>query len=167
MNRTTFSRAPETAHGVSAPDEFADFLVSRQANLLRTAYLLTGDEAAAQELVTVSLARLYLSWARVRSREDPDVFTRRALFDAALGPRWRASRRPSGSTQARENGGSDLWRAIRSLPLKQRAVVVLRFHEGLSAGEAAGVLGMSERRVAALATRARQALGVPPAEAEG
>jgi DNA-directed RNA polymerase specialized sigma24 family protein len=167
MNRTALTRGPETARGASAPDEFADFMVSRQANLLRTAYLLTGDEEAAQELVTVSLAKLYLSWTRVRSREDPDVFTRRALFDTALGARRRVGRRRGGSPAAQVSGGSDLWQAIRSLPAKQRAVVVLRFHEGLSAGETADVLGMSERRVAALATRARAALGVPPAGADG
>lgn len=141
-------------------EEFADFMAARQTALLRTAYLLTGDPGSARELVTDSLGRLHLSWEEVRSGEGADVFVRRVLFRTHTS-RWRRLRmRPrSAPPQATD---SDLWRAIRSLPPTQQALVVLGHYEGLSDSEAADVLGMSVNRASSLSAKARAALGVGP-----
>lgn len=137
--------------------ELADLMAARQAALLRTAYLLTGDPRTARDLVTDSLARLHLSWDEVRSGEGADAFLRRVMFRSVTSwrHRWSGSR-----TASRQVEGSDLWRAVRSLPARQRALVVLSHYEGLSEGEAAGVLGISERRAHSLVARARATLGV-------
>jgi hypothetical protein len=49
--------------------EFAAYMAARQPSLLRTAYLLTGDRHAAEDLVQTALAKLYLSWDKVQRRE--------------------------------------------------------------------------------------------------
>jgi len=139
-------------------EEFADFMAAHQTALLRTAYLLTGDPGCARELVTDSLGRLHLSWDEVRSGEGADAFVRRVMFRAHTS-RWRRLRSRLRSAPP-QGEGSDLWRAIRSLPARQRALVVLGHYEGLSDGEAADVLGMSVNRARSLAAKARAALGV-------
>ncbi len=52
--------------------EFEAYMVARQPGLLRTAYLLTGDQHTAEDLVQTALAKLYLSWDKVHRRELVD-----------------------------------------------------------------------------------------------
>jgi DNA-directed RNA polymerase specialized sigma24 family protein len=155
MSRTVLS---EHLDRRGRDEELADLVAARQAALLRTAYLLTGDPVSSRELVTDSLGRLHLSWDRVRSEEGADAFLRRVMFRSSTS--WR--RRFSGSGSAGQGDGSDLWRAISSLPARQRALVVLSHYEGLSVSEAAGVLGIGERRARSLAAKARSGLGMEP-----
>lgn len=61
--------------------EFAEYMSARQPSLLRTAYLLTGDRHAAEDLVQTALAKLYLSWDRVQSRDLVDGYVRRILVN--------------------------------------------------------------------------------------
>ncbi|HSE08266.1 MAG TPA: sigma factor-like helix-turn-helix DNA-binding protein [Nocardioidaceae bacterium] len=160
MTGTDLSRP--AARGWTAKDgEFADFMAARQAALLRTAYLLTGDPVEARELATSTLGKLNLAWAGVRSGEGADVFLRRVMFRAHTSP-WRrlgSSRR----TAQHQTGGSDLWRAVGALPARQRALVVLCHYEGLVESEAAEVLGISLKRATSLLAQARESLGVPAA----
>ena len=46
--------------------EFVTFVGHRQAALLRTAYLLTGDHQLAEDLLQTTLTKTYLSWGRVK-----------------------------------------------------------------------------------------------------
>ena len=52
-----------------AREEFRTYVVARSAALLRTAYLLTGNRADAEDLLQTALAKTYLSWDRIRDRE--------------------------------------------------------------------------------------------------
>jgi tetratricopeptide (TPR) repeat protein len=54
---------------------------ARKASLLRTAYLLTGDRHSAEDLVQVSLAKLYLAWDRVQDRGSIDGYVRRIMVN--------------------------------------------------------------------------------------
>ena len=53
------------------------FVVGRSPALLRTAYLLTGNRADAEDLLQTTLAKTYLSWQRIRDREALDGYVRR------------------------------------------------------------------------------------------
>ena len=139
-------------------EEVADFVAAHEAALLRTAYLLTGDKTAAAELVRDALGRLYLSWDSVRAGEGAESFLRRRMFTAHASP-WRLHQRRTGRAPA----DSDLWQRIQALPPRQRAVVVLCHHEGLTEAEAADVLGIREHAARTLLLRARTALGVATA----
>ena len=65
-------------YGVRDAD-FAAFMTARQPALLRTAYLLSGNRADAEDLVQTALAKLYLAWDRVHSRDSVDAYVRRIL----------------------------------------------------------------------------------------
>ncbi len=149
--------------------DFASYLEARQPTLLRTAYLLTGSQHGAEDLVQETMAKLYLSWDRVRRADSIDAYVRRALINEHNSLWRRAWKRkefvtesvPERTPATRPAGhGTDtrLWSFIQTLPRKQRAVVVLRYYEELSEAETADVLGISVGTVKSQASRALAAL---------
>ena len=148
--------------------EFAAYMEARQASLLRTAYLLTGDRHAAEDLVQTSLAKLYLAWDKVRDRDSVDAYVRRVLVNEN-NSLWRRGwkKREYASERLPERQTSDvydegqrgaLWDLVQTLPKKARAVLVLRFYEELSEAETADVLGISVGTVKSQTSRALAAL---------
>lgn len=72
---------------------FAHFVEVRQRALQRTAWLLTGDWALAEDLVQTALARSWPRWERIRRRDDPEIYVRRVMVNTWTGwnrRRWRA-----------------------------------------------------------------------------
>ncbi|WP_327346236.1 sigma factor [Streptomyces europaeiscabiei] len=63
-------------------EEFQGFLVGRWSRLMRTAFLLTGEQHAAEDLVQTTLEQVYVAWRRVGSAEDPDAYVRRVMINA-------------------------------------------------------------------------------------
>ena len=149
--------------------EFAAYMAARQASLLRTAYLLTGDQHTAEDLVQTAFAKLYLSWDKVQRRELVDGYVRRILVNENNSLWRRAWKRRETSTDTvpdhravtdtHDDGvKAALWDFVQSLPRKQRAVVVLRFYEDLSEAEVADILGISVGTVKSQSSRALAAL---------
>src|SRR5450755_971985 len=60
---------------------FAQFVAARQRSLHRTAWLLTGDWALAEDLVQMALARSWPRWERIRRRDDPESYVRRVMVN--------------------------------------------------------------------------------------
>jgi len=147
---------------VDRDEEFTEYMRARQPSLLRTAYLLTGDRHTAEDLVQTALAKLYLSWDKVRQREHVDGYVRRILVNEHHSL-WRRGwkRRETTTTRlpdlpSHDAPGPDtqLWECVQSLPRKQRAAVVLRYYEQLSEAETAAVLGVSVGTVKSQTSRA-------------
>jgi RNA polymerase sigma-70 factor (sigma-E family) len=145
--------------------DFTAYLQARQARLLRTAYLLTGDQHQAEDLLQTSLAKLYLAWDRVHDRESVDAYVRRIMVNENNSVWRRAWRRREHPTDAvpepgtappsyDEGASAALWAAVQTLPRKARAVVVLRYYEELTEAETAEVLGISVGTVKSQASRA-------------
>ena len=145
--------------------EFAEYMAARQPSLLRTAYLLTGDRHAAEDLTQTALAKLYLSWDKVQRRDLLDGYVRRILVNENNSLWRRAWKRKEVTTGAvpdrvattdRQNHGeqSALWEFVQTLPKRQRAVIVLRFYEDLSEAETAEILGISVGTVKSQSSRA-------------
>ncbi|MCO8270017.1 SigE family RNA polymerase sigma factor [Actinoplanes sp. TRM 88003] len=153
---------------------FDDFVRSRSTGLLRVAYLLTGDRHAAEDLLQEVLEQMYVRWRRIHGA--PEAYARRALVNRATN-RWRSrARRPETPLDAQhEQPGPDhgedvalrsaVLDALRELPAKQRAAVVLRYLDDLPVHEVAAALGCSEGTVKSNASRGlerlRQALAIP------
>jgi RNA polymerase sigma factor (sigma-70 family) len=106
---------------------------------LRLATLLTGDRWQAEELLQDSLVRMYERWRRLSGHADLHAYLRRVLTNNYTSM-WRRRRRErlfaDVPDRAAPIGGADpdadvLRRALRSLPPRQRAVVVLRHYEDL------------------------------------
>ncbi|MGI8901869.1 MAG: SigE family RNA polymerase sigma factor [Nocardioides sp.] len=145
--------------------EFEAYMVARQPGLLRTAYLLTGDQHTAEDLVQTALAKLYLSWDKVHRRELVDGYVRRILVNEhnSLWRRaWKRRElstdslpdRPTVADRVDEAQNAALWDFVQTLPRKQRAVIVLRYYEELSEVEIADILGISVGTVKSQASRA-------------
>jgi RNA polymerase sigma-70 factor (sigma-E family) len=160
--------AGTTAGARDRDADFAAYMAARQASLLRTAYLLTGDRHTAEDLVQTAFAKLYLSWDRVQRRELVDGYVRRILVNEHNSLWRRPWKRNEHSTDTlpdrafvdvhHDGVNEALWEFMQTLPRKQRAVVVLRYYEDLSEAETAQVLGISVGTVKSQASRALAAL---------
>ncbi|MEJ3747645.1 SigE family RNA polymerase sigma factor [Actinomycetes bacterium KLBMP 9797] len=135
--------------------EFDDFVRSRSVSLLRVAYLLTGDRHAAEDLLQEVLEQIYVRWRRVHT--TPEAYARKALVNRAAN-RWRRrARRPEQALGAHDSAAPDhaggvalreaVVAALRAVPPRQRAAVVLRYLEDLSVAETASALDCSEGAV--------------------
>jgi RNA polymerase sigma-70 factor (sigma-E family) len=146
----------------SAEDEFRQFVVSRTPALLGTAYALTGDRGLAEDLLQAALLKTYRHWRAVRHSEHPDAYVRRVMANQRIS--WWRRRRvaesglplPDRAAPDRSSGieeRDELWRALRQLPPRTRAVVVLRYWEDLPEAEVARVLDCSVGTVKSQASR--------------
>jgi RNA polymerase sigma-70 factor (sigma-E family) len=149
--------------------DFAAYLAARQASLLRTAYLLTGNRHDAEDLVQTAFAKLYLSWDKVRDRGSLDGYLRRILVNEhnSLWRRaWKRREHVRDHTTFEgpvdddydEGQGTALWEVVQTLPRRARAVVVLRYYEELSEAETAAVLNISVGTVKSQTSRALASL---------
>jgi RNA polymerase sigma-70 factor (sigma-E family) len=137
----------------NAEREFREFVAARSAALYRAAYLLTGQHEQAEDLVQGALARVALRWRRIR--RNPESYARRILYHDQVS-RWRRrswgretlaatvpERPAAGDAAADTDLRLALAGALRRLPPRQRAVLVLRFYEDLPEREAAALLDVS------------------------
>ncbi|MGH3745038.1 MAG: SigE family RNA polymerase sigma factor [Mycobacteriales bacterium] len=147
---------------------FDDFVVGRSRALLRTAYLLTRDWPAAEDLLQVSLTKAWRAWGRID--EQPEAYVRKVLVNTYVSwwrRRWRGEV-PTDQLPERPADGTDLeqrdvvWTALGRLPRRMRAVVVLRYYEDLSEAEIARVLGISPGTVKSQCSKALAHLRVDP-----
>lgn len=137
---------------VAERPDFAAYLAARGQALQRTAYLLTGDWALAEDLLQTALARIYPRWERI-VRDDPDAYVRKALVNT-WSSWWRRKWRAEVPTETlADTAGTDPYAeadrreavaaALATLPPKQRAVIVLRFHEDMTEAQVSELLGIS------------------------
>ena len=149
---------------------FEEFVAARSGALLRTAYLLTRDHGLAEDLLQTALTKAYLAWGRIEG--DPEPYVRRILVNT-FASWWR--RRWNGEVATdrlpetvhdghhdRAGEASDLWAAVGRLPRRQRAVLVLRFHEDLTEAQTAHLLGISVGTVKSQTSKALARLRIDP-----
>ena len=138
-------------------------------SLYRSAYLLTGNHADAEDIAQQTLLNAYRSWSRVIRSDSLDAYLRRVLTNTFLSARRPKKRRlelltdtpPEPDAAQPPHGPEDrlmLWPHVTSLPPRQRAVIVLRYYEGLSEQEIADVLDCSRGNVKSTAHHALKAL---------
>lgn len=131
---------------------FAAFVETRERALQRTAWLLTGDRALAEDLVQTALAKTWPRWERIRRRDDPEVYVRRVMVNtwSTWGRRrWHGEQAvelvPDSAAPGDVAAEVAVRVAVRSalavLTDRQRAVVVLRVFDDLSEVQVAQVLG--------------------------
>lgn len=160
--------SPQSVGAVVEPGpDFEEWVAARQRPLLRTAWLLTGEAAAAQDLVQTALLRCWPHWSRVRRMEQPEAYVRRAMTSTYVS--WRRRRwhgevpvemlpdGPAAGFGFAEDRPA-LVRALGRLPRGQRAVVVLRFAEDLSESQTADALGCSVGTVGTVKSQTFKAL---------
>jgi RNA polymerase sigma-70 factor (sigma-E family) len=155
--------------------EFAEFVAARSAALHRTAYLMVGEHALAQDLLQEALTKTFVAWPRLREVANAEAYTRRTITTTAIS--WRRKRSwheqphdevPEGRAAA--TPGDDevatrawVWAALQQLPPRQRAAVVLRYYEDLTEAQTAAAMGCAvgtvKSQVAQAIRKLRQELG--------
>jgi DNA-directed RNA polymerase specialized sigma24 family protein len=73
---------------VSRDEEFTAYVRERRAHLYRAAYLLCGDEHRAEDVVQLTLSKVYAAWRKVRKVrkvDSVDAYVRRMLVNSHLG----------------------------------------------------------------------------------
>lgn len=146
-----------------------DVVRAHLPGLLRYATVLTGDGHTAADLVQEVLLRAHVRWNRIAMMDRPDLYLRRMVTNEHLSwrRRWHvrtihaaaddvlaAHADPAQDHAGRVVEDDWMWRRLAALPPRQRAVLVLRFYEGLADLEIARVLGASAATVRSHASRA-------------
>ncbi|MCU1658837.1 MAG: subfamily polymerase sigma-24 subunit [Pseudonocardiales bacterium] len=143
---------------------FAGFVRANTAALLRTAYLLTGNAPAAEELVQDTLVRLFPKWDKVQAADVPLAYVRRSVTNAFVNERRRPASRelvldvlperhdPRDATDQLADR-DEIWIMLRTLPDRQRAALVMRYFHDLPDDEIADALGCRVGTVRSLISR--------------
>ncbi|MGC4944267.1 SigE family RNA polymerase sigma factor [Kribbella sp. DT2] len=161
----------EESGRLSADADFEGFVAANYQALVRVAYLLTQERQLAEDHVQTALLKCWRVWGRIEA-EDPYPYVRRTLLNTYFAWWRRAKDRREHLTEAILDSGSydahavvdnaDLLAALRRLPKKMRAIVVLRYFEDLSEADTAAVLGCSVGTVKSQSHRALSKLRLDP-----
>jgi RNA polymerase sigma-70 factor (sigma-E family) len=159
--------------------EFAELFSALWPRLYRMAAAVAGEPGAAEDAVQSAFAKAYASWSRVRRADHVEAYLRRMVVNEILGARragWFRRERPHENVDpgpvavAHDDAVADrdaVWAAVRALPVRQRAVIVLRYYEDLSEEQIAGALGCSRGTVKSQASAALANLRRTGATIEG
>jgi RNA polymerase sigma-70 factor (sigma-E family) len=137
---------------------YVEFVAAVQERLRRTAYLMCGDWATAADVTQEALLRVYVAWPRLERGAGLPTYARRALVSALTDHQRQNGNRRKREDRVRvpatvEDGSSDradravLVQALRAVPQRQRACIVLRYFEDLSVADTSAALGCSEGTV--------------------
>jgi RNA polymerase sigma-70 factor (sigma-E family) len=135
-----------------ADEEFTAFVAAASPRLRRTAYLMCRDWHLAQDLTQITLAKMYASWGRLWRTANLEAYSRRVLMNAVFDQKKRRSDsevvladlpEPAGPAQRSTDLQLTLMDALATLPVRDRAIVVLRHWEDQSVETVAEVLGVS------------------------
>lgn len=149
--------------------EFSEYVMARRGAVRRSAYLLCGDWHQADDLTQTAFVKLYGAWERIRDRGALDAYVRsivvRAVVDESRRP-WRREKAtdavpdtPAPSDIASGVADREVVRAaLGGVPAGQRAVLVLRYFDGLDVAATAKALGCSEGNVKSQTARGLVAL---------
>ncbi|MET9627451.1 SigE family RNA polymerase sigma factor [Lentzea sp. NPDC006480] len=151
-----------------AVGDFAEFVRISMPGLLRYGHALTGNPHDAADLVQSVLEKVGSRWVAVqRKGDDPLAYVRRAMANTHISI-WRRRRRENLVADLPDSGvvapelsrleNEPLWQALRELPPRQRAVIVLRYYENLTEAEIANALGISCGTVKSQSSKAMASL---------
>lgn len=161
----------------SAEEQFTEFVRAHCDSLFRTAYLMTGDYQRAEDVLQSALVRIYQRWPRIDAMASPLAYARKVVLSQASSW-WRRRSSHESPMQAVTDRPVDdradsvaehdrVWRAVLSLPPRQRAVTVLRYYEDLSEAQIAATLGIAPGTVKSNSHAAMRRLAQLLGESDG
>jgi RNA polymerase sigma-70 factor (sigma-E family) len=149
---------------------FEEFVQDQMVALFGTAYLLVGDVHQAEDLLQSALEKAFRRWRRIQTMQYPEAYVRKVIVNLAT-DRWRRRKHTTevalDEAWAVPDGSDDtalidlrhaLMVGLHQLPAGMRAVLVLRYWEGLSDAEVAAEIGRSVGTVKSQASRGLQRL---------
>lgn len=156
--------------------DFGEFMSEALPELMRYGYSLTGNQHDAADLVQNVMERVGARWESLDGRGiEMYAYVKRAMANDHISW-WRRRRRehlvdevPELPVDPRYDTleNEPLWQALRELPPRQRAVIVLRYYEGRSEAEIADFLGVRPGTVKSQASKAMATLRTRLGESVG
>ena len=156
---------------VRAKGRLAELYRRHHPDAVRLAWLITGNEAQAEDLAHDAFIKVAGRFGDLR---DPaafepylkrtvinlanSFFRRRRVERAYLESRGRDPAPPPGSAGHDPVEREDMWRRLIVLPARQRAAIVLRYYEDLTEQQTADMLGCPVGTVKSLVSRGLDAL---------
>ena len=160
----------------SEEDAYREYVTARMEVMRRTAYLLCRDWHTADDLVSITIGKLYRHWSRIGGAAGLDAYVRKALLRTWLDEKrrpWFRREQPveelpelPSSTEFAVVGRAQLLDLLAGLPPRRRAAVVLRLYLDLSVEETAEILGCSVGTVKSQTARGLDTLRTRAAEAD-
>ncbi len=160
MTTTEDPPSNQGVRAVHAPPTFEELYRREWMPMVRLAFLLTGSEAVAQEVVQDAFIEVRQRWSSVA---NPGGYVRSSVVNRSR-TAWRRESReadPSAQRAARPTSDvvsppelDDMWRRVCQLRSGQREAIVLRFYEDLSVAQIAAVLSCREGTVKSRLSRA-------------
>jgi RNA polymerase sigma-70 factor (sigma-E family) len=160
--------------------EYTEYVAARLSSLRRLAAVLCDDWQLADDLVQAALTKLYVHWGKARAASHVDAYARAVVVHEFIHERrsaWVKRVRLTGKVTDRPAAAADhdavldVRAAVKALPPRQRATLVLRYYCDLTIDQAAAVRGCSPGTVKSQTTRAleavRRALEREPAAGPG
>jgi RNA polymerase sigma-70 factor (ECF subfamily) len=147
--------------------DFEDLFVEEYPRVVRTVFFVLQDEGRAEEVTQDAFVQLLRHWAKVRDYDRPGAWVRRVALRLAVKTARREQRLVALTRRLRPQQVQELpvfpispetMAALRSLPVKERAVVVLHYLEDRPVAEIADLLDCTESAVKMRLARARHHL---------
>ncbi len=147
---------------------YREYVTSRMDVMRRVAYLLCRDWHTADDLVAITIGKLYRHWARIAPSAGVDAYVRRILLRTWLDEKrrpWRRREEPTeqvpelaAEARFRVVDREELVGLLDALPPRRRAAVVLRFYCDLSVDETAEILDCTAGTVKSQTARGLETL---------
>lgn len=145
---------------------YREYVVARMDHMRRIAYLMCHDWHTADDVLAITLDKLYRRWRKAQDAGNLDAYVRSMLLNTYLDERRRPWRRERSTDDLPEYAApvqpiseeSGLMELLGSLPPRRRAVLVLRFYCDMSVEETARTLGISSGTVKSQTARGLEAL---------
>jgi RNA polymerase sigma-70 factor (sigma-E family) len=173
MIATVMDTADQSSAEARRRDDVILVLFDQQYTRLRgLAYVMLGDSGLAEEVVMEAFAKVFSIWPAFRRTENPAAYLRQVVVNISRGKlrrrkvEWRVGAVFHGRSQSRapdweasrSDADIDVWRAVGTLPERQRACVALRYLEDMTEREIAEAMDCSVGTVKSQLSRARRRL---------
>lgn len=146
-------------------EAFRAYFEEHHAAFARQAYLMTGDPGVADDLAADALAEVWRFWDRVSAADSPGAYGRGIVMNLArqwvrkqTRERLRLLEPFRRAAEPDVPAVLDVRRALRRLPHRRRACVVLRYAFDLPEREVAEILGISVGAVKSATSRGAKQL---------
>lgn len=145
--------------------DFDDWYRVAHPRLLAALLAFTGSVDLARDSVDEACMRAVVRWSRVGEMASPDAWVyrtainhaKRGMRRAGLERRLLAGSKPG--EEALPAPAEEIWDAVRRLPVRQRAAIILRYVVDLPEAEVAEIMKISRGTVASTLSEARRRLG--------
>ena len=171
--------SPEpVAVAIGAPvavESFDDFYRRDYRSLVGLAFVITGDQGTAEDLVQDALTAAHRNWDKVSHYQKPGAWVRRVLVNRSTSRFRRLASESKATLRLRaephfpispSDPNIEVWNAVRALPKRQAQVIALHYWDDQSLAQIADILECGTETVKTHLKRARQSLASTLSQAD-